>query len=150
MIAIVRTNSNNKDFIELVELLDSYLSEMDGDEHSFYDQFNNIVNLNNVVLAYLDETAAGCGAFKEFSPGVIELKRMYTKPNFRGQKIGSKVLFELEKWAHELNYSKCILETGKRQVEAIEFYKMNGYSVMPNYGQYQNIEYSLCFTKNLI
>jgi hypothetical protein len=41
------------------------------------------------------------------------------------------------------------LETGKRQVEAIEFYRKNNYSVIPNFGPYAGVAYSLCFEKSL-
>jgi hypothetical protein len=55
----------------------------------------------------------------------------------------------LENWAGELSYAKCILETGKRQPEAIGLYKKNGYKLIPNYGQYAEAENSLCFEKEL-
>lgn len=150
MINLIRTNSGNKDFIELVALLDIYLAEKDGEEHAFYNQFNKLSQINNVVLVYNENTAIGCGAIKEFSPGVMEVKRMYTNPEYRGHGIASKVLTELEKWGRELSCTKCLLETGKRQVEAIEFYKKNGYSLIPCYGQYKNAQNSLCFEKSLI
>jgi GNAT superfamily N-acetyltransferase len=63
--------------------------------------------------------------------------------------IASNILAELEKWASELSYAKCILETGKKQPEAISLYKKNGYRIIPNYGQYCEVENSLCFEKKL-
>jgi putative acetyltransferase len=59
------------------------------------------------------------------------------------------VLKALEDWAKELGYHKCILETGKRQPDAIALYQKNGYSIMPNYGQYQGVTNSVCFEKQL-
>ncbi len=56
---------------------------------------------------------------------------------------------ELEVWATELSYEKCVLETGKRQQEAIALYTKNGYKRIPNYGQYTGVENSLCFEKIL-
>ena len=58
-----------------------------------------------------------------------------------------EILAELETWAAELSFAKCILETGKRQPEAIGLYKKNGYKLIPNYGQYAEIENSVCFEK---
>ena len=40
MITLIRTDSENKDFIALVKLLDAELAELDGDEHVFYAQLN--------------------------------------------------------------------------------------------------------------
>ncbi|MDQ3072134.1 MAG: GNAT family N-acetyltransferase [Bacteroidota bacterium] len=149
MIEIKRTDSGNHDFIDLVKLLDTYLAEMDGENHSFYDQFNKVENIKYVVVAYENNLPAGCGAIKEFTSKVMEVKRMYTKPGNRRRGIAAKVLNELEDWAAEMSSDKCVLETGKRQQEAIEFYRKNGYSVIPNYGQYAAMENSLCFEKKL-
>jgi len=67
----------------------------------------------------------------------------------RGRGIAQMALAELEKWAAELGYKKCILETGKRQPEAIRLYEKSGYKIIPNYGEYLNIENSVCFEKEL-
>ena len=149
MIQILRTDSENRGFIELVKLLDADLAERDGNEHSFYAQFNTIDKITWVVVAYENGRPVGCGAIKENAPNIAEIKRMYTSPECRGKGIATAVLTELELWAAELSYTKCILETGKRQPEAIALYKKNGYTTIPNYGQYAKIESSLCFEKEI-
>ena len=149
MIKIIRTDSNNPDFIELVKWLDAELAERDGVDHSYYAQFNKIDKIKYVVVAYENGKPMGCAAMKEYSPGTMEIKRMYTLSGSRGKGIASKVLTELETWATELSCEKCILETGKRQPEAIGLYKKNGYKPIPNYGQYAEVENSLCFEKEM-
>jgi putative acetyltransferase len=149
MIKLIRTNSDNPDFVALVRLLDAYLAVQDGEEHSFYDQFNKIAKIKYVVVAYADEKPMGCGAIKEFKAGTMEVKRMYVSPEGRNQGIATSVLAELEKWAAELSYTRCVLETGKRQPEAIALYEKNGYRQIPNYGQYTGVENSVCFEKKL-
>jgi GNAT superfamily N-acetyltransferase len=149
MIKIVRTNSENHDFIELVKLLDADLAIKDGEDHSFYSQFNKIDKIKYVILAYENEKPIGCGAIKEYSINTVEIKRMYVSPESRGKGIATKILAELEKWANELSYTKSILETGKRQPDAIGLYKLNGYKLIPNWGQYAGVENSLCFEKEL-
>jgi putative acetyltransferase len=150
MIQLIRTDSGNKDFIELVRALDADLAKRDGDDHPFYAQFNKIDAIKYAVVAYEDERPVGCGAIKEFSADTVEVKRMYVIPQKRGKGFAAKILAALENWAAELSYVKCILETGKKQPEAIHLYKKNGYSPIPNYGQYANVENSLCFEKKLI
>ena len=147
MLKLVRTNSENKDFINMVKQLYCYLKITDGDEHEFYNQFNSISVLKHVVIAYLNEEPVGCGAFKRFSKKDAEVKRMFTSKGVRGKGIASKVLIELEDWAHLLNYDTLILETGIRQKEAVQFYKKNSYQIIPNYGQYVGLKNSLCFQK---
>ena len=70
-------------------------------------------------------------------------------PSYRARGVAKRILFELEDWARELNYGKCILETGKKQPEAINLYQSNKYKIIPNYGQYLGIENSVCFEKYL-
>ena len=150
MIRTVRTNSENGDFVELVSRLDKLLVEMDGRDHDFYNQFNKIDNIKHVVVAYFDELPFACGAIKEFDSETMEVKRMFTADNHRGKGLATQVLTELEKWALELGYTKCILETGKRLPDAVRLYQKNGYLQIPNYGQYVEMENSICFEKKLI
>ncbi|MCB9112795.1 MAG: GNAT family N-acetyltransferase [Anaerolineales bacterium] len=150
MVDLLRSNSYNSDFIELVKHLDIDLAQRDGKEHSFYAQFNKIDAIKYVVIAYENGQPVGCGAIKEFAPGIMEVKRMYTLPEHRGKQIASQVLSELERWAAELSCTKCVLETGKKQPEAIRMYERNGYKRIPNYGQYVGVENSICFEKNII
>ena len=149
MIKLLRTNSNNPDFIELVKQLDAFLAEIDGAEHAFYNQLNRTTNMKTVVVAYEDDEAVACGAIREFDTHSMEVKRMFTLPSHRGKGIAKLVLQDLEKWASELGYEKCILETGKRQPEAIALYEKSGYRSIPNYGKYLNVENSVCFEKEL-
>lgn len=149
MIHIVRTGSDNHDFVELVKLLDADLAHRDGEDHAFYSQFNKIDRMRYVVLAYEGTVAQGCGAMKEYAPDTMEIKRMFVLPAGRKKGVATNVLSELERWARELSFSKCILETGKRQPEAIGLYTKAGYRLIPNYGQYEEAENSVCFEKNL-
>src|SRR6476469_672072 len=122
MISLIRTNSDNPDFISLVKLLDADLARRDGDEHSFYAQFNKIDKIKHAVVAYEDEQPVSCGAIKEYSKDSMEVKRMYTLPEYRGKGIAAMILKELERWANEHGYRSCVLETGKKQPEAIALY----------------------------
>ena len=149
MITTLKTTSENKDFIELVRHLDRYLAITDGDEHAFYNQFNKINTIKHVIVACLDEKPVGCGAIKEYSDNTTEVKRMFVLPEIRGRGIATTILTELENWARELGYKSCILETGKKQPEAIGLYQKNGYQLIPSYGQYKNVENSVCFEKKL-
>ena len=149
MLSTTRTNSDNPDFRELVRALDQDLALRDGADHSFYAQFNKIDHLQHTIVAYENEIPVGCGAIKALSADAMEVKRMFVPVSKRGQGIASAILAALEKWAKELGYKKCVLETGKRQPEAIGLYKKNGYFLTPNYGQYIGVENSVCFEKTI-
>jgi putative acetyltransferase len=149
MIELVRTSAEHPAFVGLVKQLDEDLAVRDGDEHPFYDQFNKLTDIRYVVLAMECSIALACGAIKAYDPQTMEVKRMYTIPQGRNKGIASKILLELEQWARELGYKKCILETGLKQPEAIALYKKNGYRLISNYGQYAGKENSVCFEKHL-
>lgn len=149
MIRLHRTDSSNGDFQSLVVLLDKDLAIRDGEDHAFYNQFNKIVNIRHVVVCYDVDIPVACGAFKKYDKDAVEIKRMFVLPAYRGRGLGGIVLQELEKWASELGYPSCILETGKKQPEAIALYKKTGYAIIKNYGQYENVENSVCMKKIL-
>lgn len=145
-----RTDSNNADFRQLIVLLDKYLAITDGNEHAFYDQFNQVDTIKEVIVAYQNGIPVACGAIKPFDETTAEVKRMFVHPDYRKQGIAAKILTELEIWAQELGFSDCILETGKRQIEAIAFYQKVGYQTIPNYGQYIGVNNSVCMIKTLV
>lgn len=146
---IKRTDSTDADFIRLVRELDEDLAIRDGADHSFYHQFNKIDTIKHAVVGYEDGKPIACGAVKEYADKMMEVKRMYVLPEKRGKGIASQILRALEVWAKELGYEKCILETGKKQPEAIQLYTKNKYSIIPNYGQYEGVENSVCFEKKI-
>jgi putative acetyltransferase len=148
-IEIIKTDASNSDFVTLTNELDADLKVRDGEEHSFFAQFNKIADIKYVLVAYGGDVAIGCGAIKHYSEGVMEIKRMFVLPSTRGKGIASQILSQLELWAAQLQYEKCILETGVKQFEALALYSRRGYSIIPNYGQYKDVASSVCYEKLL-
>lgn len=146
---LIRTTATDPRFIMLVKELDRELAVRDGDDHSFYDQFNKLDSIKHVVVLTDGDDAISCGAIKGYDPETAEVKRMYTSSANRGKGNAVKVLTELEIWAAELGFRRCILETGINQPEAIRLYQKSGYQRIPNYGQYAGKEESYCFEKLL-
>ena len=93
---IKRTDSGNTDFIEFVHQLDAELASRDGDQHSFYAQFNKIDQIKHAIVIYEGDSPIGCGAIKPFAENTMEIKRMYTLPACRGKGIASRILLELD------------------------------------------------------
>ena len=145
--SLERTTSEHPGFVALIWQLDAYLAKIDGDEHAFYAQYNKIAALQNVVVATHDGAPVGCGAFKPFDENTVEIKRMYVLPEWRGKGVAGQVLAELEQWAAESGFTRCVLETGLRMPDAVAFYTKNGYGRIENFGQYASVENSVCFEK---
>ena len=148
-ITIKRTNSNNPHFPELIILLDNDLRERYGDLLLEYDRYNEIVDLDTVLIAYYNDEPVGCVCFKKFDKDSIEVKRVFVKGTARGLGIAYKLLSELELWAKENGFSNSVLETGTDQPEAMHVYERMGYSIIPNYRQYADMDTSICMQKTL-
>ncbi|OKS89345.1 GNAT family N-acetyltransferase [Mucilaginibacter polytrichastri] len=146
---LIRTDSHNPGFAKLIKDLDANLHSRNGDQQAFFNQFNKVDQIKHVVVAYLNNAAAGCGAIKHYDAEATEVKRMFVAAESRGKGIAGKVLTELENWAKELGYTHTILETSTAQNETISLYNKKGYTVTENYGQYAGIENSICFKKEL-
>lgn len=146
---ILRTDSANTDFQTLVKSLDATLAEHNGENDDFFAQFNTIDTIKNCIVVYVDDIPAACGAFKPFSEDTVEIKRMFTHPEFRKKGLGSAIVKELENWAAELNFKKAVLETSRDLKNAISVYEKSGFNRMPNYGQYIGVEQSVCYEKAL-
>jgi GNAT superfamily N-acetyltransferase len=148
-ITIKRTESSDPDFPLLIALLNQELRERYGALQSVYDQYNHIINLETVVIAYCNDIPSGCGCFKKFDDETVEIKRMFVKREERKQGIASSILSELEVWAKEDGYTYTVLETANKQHESIALYQKLGYEVIPNYGQYIGMVNSICMGKKL-
>lgn len=146
---IQRTDSSNTDFQNLVKLLDADLAIRNGENHAFFDQFNKIDMIKNCIVIYIDEIPAACGAFKKFDDKTVEIKRMYTNPDFRKKGLATAIVKELETWAKEMGYEKAVLESSLEQNEALSVYEKSGYQRISNYGQYIGVDASVCYEKRI-
>lgn len=86
-----RTNSDNIDFINLVALLDRDLKIRDGEDHTFYSQFNKIDKIKHAIVYYENNIPVGCGAFREKENDTVEIKRMFVNPDYRKKGIAAAV-----------------------------------------------------------
>ena len=146
---LIRTTSENTDFRSMVNALDEDLILRNGEIQKLYHQYNKIDHINHAVVVYTNNKPVGCGCFKRFDDHTIEVKRMFILPEMRGNQLAARLLEELEKWALEEGFSRAVLETGLRQVEAIRLYTKAGYTLTENYGQYVGMEDSICYWKEL-
>jgi GNAT superfamily N-acetyltransferase len=147
MIIVKRTDSEDKDFQELVILLDNDLDELDKTAHTICEPFNKIDTIQYAIVVYSANEAIGCGAIRKYASDTMEIKRMFVRKDQRRKGIASMILDELECWAKELGFTRCILETGEKLPEAINLYQKKSYSRIANYGQYQCLGCSVCFEK---
>ena len=140
---------NHPEFTKLIAKLDAFLAVTDGDEHSFYDQFNSPSTLDAAVLMQQDGQSIGCGGYRIKEDDTVEIKRMFVEEANRRSGAASKILTFIEQTAKQNGFKRAILETGIRQVAAVMFYERSGYSRIPNYPPYEKMDNSVCFEKVL-
>jgi GNAT superfamily N-acetyltransferase len=149
ILKVVKTTSENPDFLSLIKTFDAYLWERYPELKTNY-WGNNVIELNrNVIVIYLDEKPVACGCFKKYDKTTIEIKRMFVSPDARGLGLAQRILQELELWAKELGYSVSILETLYKQQEAISLYQKVGYTIVDNYEPYVGLKNSICMRKQI-
>ena len=147
--SIRRTTANDMAFQLLVKKLDHELWNELKEDQETYDQYNIVIGIPTAVVIYNNQEPVACGCFKEFDEQTVEIKRMFVQKEHRGQGLSKKILLELEQWAKEENYRFAVLETSIYFTTARNLYTSQGYTIIPNYGQYADLPESVCMMKEL-
>lgn len=148
-IKIVKTTSENSDFISLIKIFDAFLWERYPELKKDY-WGNNLIEFNaNVILVYLDEKPVASGCFKKYNENTVELKRMFVSPEARGLGLAQLIIKELEKEAIDQGFEVMILETLYKQKEAISLYQKTGFEIVENYEPYVGLLNSICMSKSI-
>jgi GNAT superfamily N-acetyltransferase len=85
------------------------------------------------VVAYVNGSPAACGGYRTRQPGLIEIKKLYTAPAHRRQRLSLLVLSRLETDAASHGGHGAVLETGARNHAALELFKHVGYQPTSHY-----------------
>lgn len=90
-----------------------------------------------VWLAESDETVMGCVALRRLDgmAGCGEIKRMYVRPEYRGQGVSDLLLAALEKHAKEFGCEWLYLDTGADMKAAARFYERKGFAACERYNE---------------
>ena len=149
-VKVVKTTSENPDFISLIKTFDTFLWERYPELKNDY-WGNNLIEFNpNVVVVYLNEKAVGCGCFKKYNTNTVELKRMFVSQEARGLGLAQRIIKELEDEARTQGFETMILETLYKQIEAISLYQKVGFEIVENYEPYVGLANSVCMSKSII
>lgn len=85
------------------------------------------------VIARHDGAAIGCGGFCRFDPEIAEVKRMWVAEGARGLGVARGLLRDLERRAAAAGYRIVRLDTNRSLIEALAFYRTEGYREIPRY-----------------
>ena len=97
------------------------------------------------------DEAVGMASLKEHGDGLGEVKRMYTVPAVSGQRLGARLLEEIELLARTKGVSRLVLETGEAPgfEAAWRVYDRGGFTVCGAVLDYPDSGYSRFYEKKL-
>ncbi|MDQ0901223.1 GNAT family N-acetyltransferase [Paenibacillus sp. V4I7] len=99
------------------------------------------------VVARIEGHPVGCGALRPLDDTTVEVKRMYTRSDYRRKGVAQAILAEIDRLAIEFGYSNIKLQTGPKQPEAAALYERVGYHQIPIFSG--NWDLVLAYLKDL-
>jgi putative acetyltransferase len=116
----------------LVTALNTYLIPLTPREFQFQLTAEQMAEPTVTVLVARDAGGrpVGMGALKDHGGGVGEVKRMFTRPEARGKRIGARLLERIEALARQRGIKRLVLETGEAPgfEPAWRVYERGGYT----------------------
>ena len=142
-------NPDQPDVIQLIDDLDAFQKPLYPPESHYCIDIAALSAANVLFAVARDEagTAIGCAAIV-IEPEYGELKRMYVRPENRGQGIADKLLAFLEGEAMARGCAMFRLETGVSQPAALSFYARSGYARRERFGRYPEDPLSVFMQKD--
>jgi putative acetyltransferase len=152
-VAIAVETPLQDDVRELVRQLNAYLNPLSPKEFQFQMSVEQMADPATTLFVARDETgrAVGMGALKVETPDMAEVKRMFTLPEVRGQRVGSALLAAVEKLARDKGIAVLKLETGEGDgfAPAHRVYIKGGFMRCGAFLDYPDSGYSAFFEKRL-
>ncbi len=87
-----------------------------------------------LLLALVNDQLAGCIALRTLEDGICEMKRLFVRDGFRGEKIGVHLIERLIVDAKEIGFKKMRLDTYPVKMgKAVKLYESHGFSPIAPY-----------------
>lgn len=149
-IKIEQENPLRHDVRVLIAELNEVLLALTPPDYCFHMTADEMAQADTTVfVARADGEAVACGALRRHDQGIGEVKRMYTRPEWRGQKIGKQILDHIEQLARHEALERLVLETGDRHPAAWRVYEQAGFARCGAVLDYPDSAYSVFYEKRL-
>lgn len=137
------------DVRNLVGQLNAFLQPLSPPEFQFKLTVEQMAGADTTVFVARDESgkAIGIGALRVHSPELGEIKRMFTDPQVRGQRVGSALLQAIVGLARDKGVATVMLETGglAEMPEAHRLYTRSGFTPRGPFLDYPDSQWSAFF-----
>ncbi|MBR0173286.1 MAG: GNAT family N-acetyltransferase [Lachnospiraceae bacterium] len=147
-------NGNDVVFHRLYLQTEAYYNSLVGGicNRQDYVPHNLSESISDVIITYVDGTAAGCAGLKAYSKDTVEIKRVWVDETVRGNHIAEEMMARVETRALEQGYKKAILQTRPQMEAAVSMYTKLEYGKIENYppyDTYDKLDDAICFAKIL-
>ncbi len=131
MFRISEVDKDDSELACLIGELDAFQSTLYPAESNHCLDFSTVSNeaLRCIIVHDANGVAVGCGAVLLQNGGYCELKRVFIRPEYRGRRLGDRIIASLESLALESDCHQLRLETGIHQQPAIALYRKCGYEI---------------------
>ncbi|MDR2956129.1 MAG: GNAT family N-acetyltransferase [Prevotella sp.] len=102
----------------------------------------------SLYLLTVGEEVAGCIAMRPVNDEICEMKRLYIRPQYRGQKLARPLIEQIISDAKQKGYKKIVLDTLNSMKAAIALYQSHGFAETEPY-YYNPIDSVVYFELNL-
>lgn len=134
----------------LIEELTAYLTPLSPPESQHGYSIEKLLARNvDFFVVRVDGRPAACGGIEFFGSEYGEIKRMYVRPEFRGQGLGKLIVEHLAEHARSLGIALLRLETGTMMLDAVGLYERAGFERIPPFGNYKADPLSTFFEKRI-
>ena len=82
---------------------------------------------NRFLVAKVNGKVVGCGSYRHLNPDTVEMHRLSVDSNFRGLKIGRKLVEALMEAAKKDGYTCIYADTSNAQIDAWKMYEKMGF-----------------------
>lgn len=141
------------DVRDMVRALNDYLRPLTPPQFQFQLTVEQMAEPTVTLFVARNESGAaiGMGALKEHGAGLGEVKRMYTYPQFRGSRVGARILERIEGLAQKKAVNRLVLETGEASgfEPAWRVYERSGFTVCGAVLDYPDSGFSRFYEKKL-
>ena len=127
MVEIVLTRIASPDVLLLFSEYDDFIIDFLGEDSVYYTRYSENEGIDSVWVAYCDGVPVGCAGYRPTASGTGEVKRLFTKREYRGRGISKLLLEKVVDCAKRRGDRALCLSTRATLEPAVALYRQFGF-----------------------